>query len=150
MGSRFRAPAAVGVLACSIIASGCGQGPTAPSQSAATWNNVDPVLMVQADHLSIEGLEARGWDCRPAPVNPAIQTCSHPNQLHPVLLPDGLPPDRPPSITLLVFINGVFTGTNLLIRSDLYHGQMCKSTEAPYRFIGRIGYYECLHQSQAG
>jgi hypothetical protein len=58
-------------------------------------------------------------------------------------------PDRPASITLLVFDNGVFLGTNLLIRSDPYHGQPCKSTGNPYRFIARIGYYECLHQSQA-
>ena len=26
----------------------------------------------------------------------------------------------------------------------------CGSTDAPYTFIARIGYYECLHRSQAG
>ena len=41
--------------------------------------------------------------------------------------------------------NGVFIGTNLLIRSDFYRGQQCNATGAPYRFIPRIGYYECLH-----
>jgi hypothetical protein len=46
---------------------------------------------------------------------------------------------------LLVFDNGVFSGTDLLIRSDLYNGQECRATGAPYRFIARIGYNECLH-----
>ena len=50
-------------------------------------------------------------------------------------------------IQLLVFDNGVFVGTSLLIRSDLYSGQPCRSTGGPYTFIGRIGYYECRHQS---
>jgi hypothetical protein len=104
--------------------------------------------MSQQGGLSIEDLEARGWDCRAAPLNPSRLTCSHPNQLHPVLLP-GPPPaaDRPAAITLLVFDNGVFTGTDLLIRSDLYNGQQCRSFGGPYRFLARIGYYECVHQA---
>jgi hypothetical protein len=70
--------------------------------------------------------------------------------MHPLLLPGPPPPaDRPPTFTLLVFDNGVFIATDLLIRSDLYNGQECRATGAPYRFIARIGYYECLHQSQA-
>jgi hypothetical protein len=80
----------------------------------------------------------------------ANKTCSHPNQVHPVLLPDRLPPDRPASITLLVFVNGVFTGTNMLIRSDLYNGHTCKATEARIDSSGGSGYCECVHQSQAG
>jgi hypothetical protein len=47
------------------------------------------------------------------------------------------------------FDTGTFIGTSLLIRSDLYRDQPCSSTNALYTFIGRIGYYECLHQSQA-
>jgi hypothetical protein len=66
--------------------------------------------------------------------------------MHPLLLPGPPPPaDRPPTFSLLVFDNGVFIGTDLLIRSDLYRGQLCNATGAPYRFISRIGYYECLH-----
>jgi hypothetical protein len=149
---RFRA--AVGVLLSGIIASGCSSSPAAPSQSQAaaspTSSSAEPIVMAQAPGLSLEDLEARGWDCRPAPFNPIRVTCSHPNQLHPVGLPGPPPPpDRPASITLLVFDNGAFLGTSLLIRSDLYHGQQCRSTNGPYTFIARIGYYECLHRSQA-
>ena len=105
----------------------------------------------QQANLSIEDLESRGWDCRPAPFAPTRTTCSRPNQLHPVLLPGPPPPpDRPASITLVVFDSGAFIGQSLLIRSDLYQGQLCGSTDAAYTFIGRIGYYECLHRSQAG
>jgi hypothetical protein len=77
---------------------------------------------------------------------PTRVTCSPPNQPHPITLPGPPPPpDRPATFTLLVFDNGVFYGTDLLIRSDLYAGQPCKSTGGPYRFIPRIGYYECVH-----
>jgi hypothetical protein len=65
------------------------------------------------------------------------------------VVPAPPPEDRPATLTLLVFEDGVFGGTNLLIRSDLYQGQECRSTGAPYRYIARIGYYECRHQSQA-
>ena len=76
-----------------------------------------------------------------------MTTCSHPNQTHPVSLSGPPPPaDRPASITLLVFDNGVFAGTSLLIRSDLYHGQHMQVDGWPLHFIGRIGYYECLHK----
>jgi hypothetical protein len=65
-----------------------------------------------------------------------------------VLLPGPPPPDdRPATYTLLVFDNGVFAGTDLLIRSDLYNNQPCRSTGGPYRFNPRIGYYECVHPS---
>ena len=102
--------------------------------------------MAQVPGLSLEDVQARGWDCRPAPFNPGIVTCSHPNQLHPVGLPGPPPPpDRPATITLLVFDNGEFAGTSVLIRSDLYNGQTCRARGGPYTFIARIGYYECLH-----
>ena len=147
--------AAVGVLVCGILAFGCSRSPTAPAQSAAaalpTSSAAEPIVMAQAAGLSLDDLEARGWDCRPTPFNPIRATCSRPNQPHPVTLPGPPPPpDRPASITLLVFENGGFLGTSVLIRSDLYNGQPCASTNGPYTFIGRIGYYECLHRSQAG
>jgi hypothetical protein len=150
----FRFHAAVGVLVAGIIASGCSSSPTAPSQSqtaaSPTWSDAGSQVIAQQGGLSLEDVEARGWDCHPAPGNPVMVTCSHPNQLHPILLPGPPPPeDRPAAITLLVFDSGAFIGTDILIRSDLYRDQPCKSTGGPYRFIGRIGYYECLHQSQA-
>ena len=107
--------------------------------------------MAQQGGLSLEDVEARGWDCRPSPFNPIRVTCSHPNQLHPLGLPGPPPPpDRPAAITLKVFDNGVFAGTSLLIRSDLYSGQPCRSTGGLYNFIARIGYYECQHPHGGG
>jgi hypothetical protein len=154
----FPIEVAAGVLVCGIIATGCSQSPVAPSSSAtlAAPTVTDSVsgsaanLNASEGSLTPEALEGRGWDCQPAPGNPIRLTCSHPNQLHPVLLPGPPPPaDRPASITLLVFDNGVFVGTDVLIRSDLYNGQPCRSTGDVYRFLARIGYYECPHQSQA-
>jgi hypothetical protein len=153
----FPVGVAAGALAFGIIATGCST-PVAPSASptvtaptviGAASGSAAPMAMSEAS-LTPADLEARGWDCRPSPINPTVLTCSRPNQLHPVLLPGPPPPaDRPASITLLVFDNGVFVGTDVLIRSDLYTGQPCSSTGDVYRFISRIGYYECLHQSQA-
>jgi hypothetical protein len=135
-----------GVLACTLIASGCST-PAAPSASSSTGSEATTAMSDAS--LTPAELEARGWDCQPAPANPNRLTCVPPNHVHPVLFPGPPPPvDRPASIQLLVFDNGVFVGTDLLIRSDLYNGQSCGSTGTTYRFIGRIGYYECLHQSQ--
>jgi hypothetical protein len=146
---------AASVLVCGLIATGCNQSPAAPSsRTTAAPMMIEPgselELAAGAASLNPDDLEARGWDCRPAPLNPIRLTCSHPNQPHPLTLPGPPPPpDRPPSITLLVFDNGVFIGTSLLIRSDLYHDQPCKSTGGAYTTIARIGYRECLHRSQA-
>jgi hypothetical protein len=143
------------VFACALLGTAC-ESPTRPTASAAnqpvTLGTVGPSpsqLAAEAVGLSPQDFVARGWDCRPTPI-PNRVSCSPPNQMHPLLLPGPPPPaDRPPTFTLLVFDNGVFIATDLLIRSDLYNGQECSATGAPYRFIARIGYYECLHQSQA-
>jgi hypothetical protein len=151
--SPFRAVA--GALICAMTANACSQSPVAPSRTAVPAADAvvasEPSLAIQAENLSPEDLVARGWDCRPAPTIPNRVTCSPPNQPHPITLPGPPPPpDRPATFTLLVFDNGVFFGTDLLIRSDLYHGQLCKSTGGPYRFLARIGYYECVHLTNAG
>jgi hypothetical protein len=107
-------------------------------------------ITTQQSSLSPEDLVARGWNCQPTPI-PNRVSCSPPNQTHPLLLPGPPPPaDRPATFTLHVFDSGVFIGTDLLIRSDLYHNQPCKSTGGRYRFIPRIGYYECVHLVKAG
>ena len=148
MRQSFRFEAAAGVLAC-LVGAGCSQMPTATSPSSATASMIsidqEVVLASRQPNLTIEDLESRGWDCRPAPMNPIRQTCIAPNQLHPTQFP-GPSPDNPPSVSLLVFDNGVFVATDLLIRADLYQGQTCRTLEGPYRFIGRIGYYECPHE----
>ena len=41
--------------------------------------------------------------------------------------------------------NGTFIGTEILLRTDIYNGQMCESTGEPYVFRAPIGYYECVH-----
>jgi hypothetical protein len=158
--------AAAAALTCGLAAVACNQSPIAPSPSAvqpptapsasavqpgAAETMSESALINEAVSLSPADFAARGWDCRPAPTIPNRVTCSPPNQGHPVLLPGPPPPDdRPATFALLVFDSGVFTGTDLLIRSDLYHGQQCHSTGAPYRFIARIGYYECLHFVNGG
>lgn len=157
MQPAYRNRAIVGTLLCGTIAGACSPAPVGPSQfRTAAPTIVESVtasesrITTQAAGVAPEDLAARGWDCRPSPLNPQVITCSPPNQVHPVSLPGPPPPvDRPETITLLVFDNGAFTGTTLLIRSDLYNGQECPSTGAPYRFIARIGYYECRHESQA-
>ena len=154
----FPARAATAALALGIMATGCIQSPaapstlpavTAPTATGAANGSAATMAMGQAS-LTAADLEARGWDCRPLPFNPIRVTCSRPNQLHPLLLPGPPPPeDRPASITLLAFDDGVFAGTLVLIRSDLYRGQPCSSTGDVYTFIARVGYYECLNRSQA-
>lgn len=147
--------AAAGALLVGTLTSACGRSPAAPSSVIAQSSGGGPMaaseaaVTTQAAGLSAEGLAARGWDCRPTPI-PGRVACSAPNQQHPALIPGPpSPDDRPAAINLFVFDNGVFVGTNLLIRSDLYAGQPCRSTAGLYRFIPRIGYYECLHPVNA-
>ena len=71
--------------------------------------------------------------------------CSHPNQGLPPFA-DPPPPDRPASFSFLIFDDATrFVGTEILLRTDLYKGQICKSTDRPYDFVAVIGYYECVH-----
>jgi hypothetical protein len=134
-----------------LLSSAC-EAPTRPTASTATRSatlatlgELPSQLAAEAVGQSPQDFVARGWDCRPTPI-PNRVSCSPPNQMHPLLLPGPPPPaDRPPTFSLLVFDNGMFIGTDLLIRSDLYRDQQCNATSALYRFISRIGYYECLH-----
>src|SRR5688572_19057087 len=69
-------------------------------------------------------LGMRGWTCFQPPVPNRI-VCSRPHQGRPEV---GNPPpdDRPANFTFLVVDgSGVFMGTELLIRTDLYKGQLC-------------------------
>jgi hypothetical protein len=158
MQPAYRNRAIVGTLLCGTIAGACSSSSVGPSQFRTAAPTVvesvtapESLITPQAAGLAPEDLVARGWDCRPAPGFPTRLTCSPPNQMHPLLLPGPPPPaDRPPTFKLLVFDNAVFIGTDLLIRSDLYGGQQCNATGGPYRFISRIGYYECLHPVNGG
>jgi hypothetical protein len=89
-------------------------------------------------------LQSRDWTCLEPPIPDPPTVCSHPNQGFPTVS-DPLPADRPASFTFWIFRDGRFVGTELLIRSDLYRGQICESTGEPYFFAELIGYYECIH-----
>jgi hypothetical protein len=136
------------VFACALLCAAC-QTPTAPSPDAAnqpvtlgTLGPTESQLAAEAAGLSPEDFAARGWACRPVPSVPTWTQCSHPNQGFPAIPP---PADRPPTFTFLLWDGGNFLGQVLLIRSDLYRGQICQSTGQPYRFIAPVGYNECLH-----
>lgn len=140
---------AVVLSACAVMA-GCSGPPTAPTATGApnsqaiigtTGTSDQSQLSAQAANLTPDDFAARGWECRPSPV-PGRTVCSRPHQEFPAVPP---PDDRPPSFTLLVWENGNFAGTLILIRPDLYQGQPCESSGAPYIFRPVIGYYECLH-----
>jgi len=146
---------AVGLTACALVTAGCSASPTQPTQGAGadaqsalttaqTSGQAGIVSEAAAAHLNPTELTDRGWSCRQPPIPNRI-VCSHPNQGFPV---QGSPPpaDRPANFTLLTFDGaGNFVGTQILLRTDLYHGQLCESTGAPYIFRPPIGYYECVH-----
>lgn len=163
--SRVRICFAVGVLGLTTVAAGCSESanPVRPSPllgaqtstSVATTAVVDSPAksssselvdletLASAAHLNPTELAARGWTCFQPPVPNRI-VCSRPNQGFPTF---GNPPpdDRPTTFTFLVFDgSGLFVGTELLIRTDRYNGQICESTRQPYILRAVIGYYECV------
>jgi len=97
-----------------------------------------------AQGVTAEQLVAAGWTCFPDPPGgpPTRTVCSDPGHGRPV--PGDL--DAPPSYNFKLFnLDGSFMGTSHLIRADLYSGQPCPPTGAPYFFIAPIGYYRCEH-----
>jgi hypothetical protein len=153
-----------GLLLAAAIVAGCGGSTTSPTSPPApnptntagnVAGSVEPnhdrphvaiitaAQLASAAHLNPTELETRGWTCFRPPVPNRI-LCGRPNQGRPTI---GNPPpdDRPATFTFLVFDgSGLFVGTELLIRTDLYNGQLCESTDQPYIFRALIGYYECV------
>jgi hypothetical protein len=103
-----------------------------------------PVTAQAAGRPTPAELERRGWTCFAPPIPTPPTVCSHPNQGFPVIA-DPPPPDRPATFTFWIYREGSFVGTELLIRSDLYTGQLCESTGEPYVYAALIGYHECIH-----
>ena len=99
----------------------------------------------QASRPGWEHFAAQGWNCRQP--SAGVTVCSPPGQALPVVaIPPAQPPaDRPPTVTLKRWINGVFNANVLLKRPEIYNGQPCESTGAPYTFITVLGYFECAH-----
>jgi hypothetical protein len=96
-----------------------------------------------AQGVSPEQLMAAGWTCflDPNPATPRT-VCSDPGHGAP-LRGD---PNAPPSYNFKLFnLDGSFIGTSHLIRADLYSGQPCPPTGAPYVLIAPIGYRLCEH-----
>jgi hypothetical protein len=107
--------------------------------------------------LSAGQLSKAGWTCfnvvSPV-VGPLGVHCSPPGQ--------GFPPTGQPHIQLLYFFHTTdpnstvpdYTGTETLIRADLYHGQPCPTEPGPnggYTYLPDIGlplpYYGCHRQT---
>jgi hypothetical protein len=148
----FRTAGMLMMLIVATVAAACDQmkSPTRPSEAAlpapslVTEAGGAAVTTATTGHPTPTDLTSRGWTCFTPPVPNRI-VCSRPNQGFPTV---GNPPpqDRPATFTFWLFdASGVFTGTELLIRTDLYKGQLCESTGAPYVFVPFIGYYECVH-----
>ncbi|HET9325053.1 MAG TPA: hypothetical protein VFO03_14340 [Gaiellaceae bacterium] len=95
-----------------------------------------------AEGVTPDQLTNAGWTCFRDPAAPRI-VCSDPGHGRPTVPAD---PDGPPSYNFKIFgLDGSFTGTLHLIRSDLYHGQPCPQVGGEYFFIPPIGYYRCEH-----
>jgi hypothetical protein len=96
-----------------------------------------------AQGVTPDQLVAAGWTCfLDPPAAPTRTACSDPGHGRPV------PGDQnaPPSYNFKLFnLDGSFIGTSHLIRADLYSGQPCPPTGAPYFLIAPIGYYRCEH-----
>ena len=98
-----------------------------------------------AASVNREQLEAHGWTCVPHPfAAPTKYRCFDPGRGP--LFPGN--PDPRPSYSYLDFAigSGAFIGTGHIIRQDLYNGQPCGPSGAPYVFLPLAGYYDCAHQ----
>lgn len=138
------------VAVAAALTAACGQAPSSP-----TATGVSPSITAtmgagaqqgQGSSQSWQDFAARGWNCR-TPNNSPVTVCSPPNQPLPaVALPPALPPaDRPETVVLKRWRDGVFDANVLLIRPEIYNGQVCASTGQSYIYIGVLGYYECAH-----
>ena len=131
--------------ACTASTTGPTPGSASPATFSVVAGTVSPSIAArESAALTPSLLVERGWSCRQPPIPNRI-VCSHPNQGFPTA---GNPPpaDRPATFTLLAFDGaGTFIGTQLLIRSDLYNGQRCGPSDAPFILRPPIGYYECVH-----
>jgi hypothetical protein len=95
-----------------------------------------------AEGVTPAQLTNAGWTCFRDPGAPRT-VCSDPGHGAPTVPAD---PNGPPSYNFKIFtLDGAFTGTAHLIRSDLYQGQPCPQTGSAYFFIAPIGYFRCEH-----
>jgi hypothetical protein len=152
--SLVRTCAAIALPLLIGAAAGCSEraNPVRPSAisvaglaaSSTGGSGTISLAQISAGHITPADLVRRGWTCFTPPVPNRI-VCSHPNQGFPTV-GDPPPEDRPATFEFFAFDgDGNFVGPEFLIRSDLYHEQVCEATGQPYVFVPIIGYYECVH-----
>ena len=144
-----------GVLcAGALIGSACGRdaaigansvvGPSAVTANGGTGSGAAAggVMMMPSFGLTPAELIERGWSCRVTPEGDTA--CSPPGRGLPVF---GAPEDRPPSYLVHLFdtATGAYRGFTRMIRTDLYEGETCPSTNGAYMELPHIGYYSCFH-----
>jgi hypothetical protein len=97
----------------------------------------------EAQGVTWEQLAAHGWTCFVPPPFPERVSCFNTGLGRP--FPGN--PDPRPSYSFLTFdrSSGALIGNGHLIREDLYSGQPCGPSGAPYDYRALIGYYECVH-----
>jgi hypothetical protein len=137
---RVRLATAVAACAFAAACSQSSAGPTMPTAGPASAATV-----AQDTSQSWEDFEAHGWNCRTP--RPGVVVCSPPGQPLPVpAFPPAVPPaDRPETVVLKRWVNGVFDANVLLIRPEIYNGQPCGPAGEPYTYVGVLGYFECAH-----
>lgn len=137
---RARLAAAVAAF---TLATACSQTPTSPDTATVA---TAAASSAKGTSQSWQEFEERGWTCR-TPNNGPVTVCSPPNQPLPtVAIPPAQPPaDRSQTVMLKRWRNGAFDANVLLIRPEIYNGQLCESTGQPYTYIGILGYFECAH-----
>jgi len=134
-------------FAASALTLACSQTPTSPSKPRAAEGGLSPSLSsAQGTDKTWQEYAAHGWNCR-TPNNGPVTVCSPPGQPLPVVaFPPATPPeDRPPTVLLKRWRDGVFEANVLLIRPEIYNGQICESTGLAFTYAGVLGYFECAH-----
>jgi hypothetical protein len=136
-------------LAAGAFAAACSQTPptpTMPSVSPTGAATAAPAAAssAQGTNQGWQDFQARGWNCR-TPNNGPVTVCSPPNQPLPTIaIPPAQPPaDRPNTVLLKRWRDGVFEANVHLVRPENYNGQPCESTGQPYTYIAILGYFEC-------
>jgi hypothetical protein len=140
---------ALTVSAC-VLGVACSQTPTGPTTIASPTvtgeGGSGAISSLQGTSQTWQAFQAHGWNCR-TPNNGPVTVCSPPGQPLPVVaFPPAVPPeDRPPTVMLKRWRDGIFEANVLLIRPEIYNGQICQSTGEAYFFASFLGYYECAH-----
>ncbi len=142
-----------GVLcAGALIGSACGRdaamgansviGPSAVAAEGSGAATGGVMAQALSGGLTPIELIERGWSCRVTP--DGTTACSPPGRGLPVF---GAPEDRPPSYLVHLFDTPTseYLGFTRMIRTDLYEGETCPSTNGAYVELPHIGYYSCFH-----